>query len=47
MREDNMMEPVSKTAFEPSDLVEYGAACERTQGSGGPSTQQDGAVYNS
>ncbi|MEO7178536.1 MAG: hypothetical protein ABIW83_06815 [Allosphingosinicella sp.] len=33
--------------FEPSDLVEYGEARERTQGGGGPAARQDGAVYNS
>ena len=47
MRNDNIVEQACETAFEPSELVDYGAARERTQGGGGPAAQPDGAVYNS
>jgi hypothetical protein len=47
MRQDNKMEQASEVEFEPSHLVEYGEARERTQGGGGPAAQPDGAVYNS
>ncbi len=47
MIQDNNLDQVSTIAFEPSDLVEYGEARERTQGGGGPAAQPDGAVYNS
>jgi hypothetical protein len=47
MRNDNKVEHGTKTAFEPSDLVEYGEARERTQGGGGPAAQPDGPQYNS
>ena len=47
MIQDNKLDQVSENAFEPSDLIEYGEARERTQGGGGPPQQQDGAVYNS
>jgi len=47
MIQDNKIDQVSGIAFEPSDLVEYGEARERTQGGGGPAAQPDGAVYNS
>ena len=47
MRQDNKMDQFSEVEFEPSHLVEYGEARERTQGGGGPAAQPDGAVYNS
>ena len=47
MVQDNKLDQVSKIAFEPSDLIEYGEAREQTQGGGGPAAQPDGAVYNS
>ena len=47
MRNENNKEQASDTPFEPSELVDYGAARERTQGGGGPAAQPDGAVYNS
>jgi hypothetical protein len=47
MIQDNKVDQVSEIAFEPSDLIEYGEARERTQGGGGPAAQPDGAVYNS
>jgi len=47
MYQYNKVGQASETAFEPSDLVEYGEARERTQGGGGPAAQPDGAVYNS
>ena len=47
MRDDIVVEQAVATAFEPSELVDYGAASERTQGGGGPAAQPDGAVYNS
>lgn len=47
MHQDNKVEQTVETAFEPSHLVEYGEARERTQGGGGPAARQDGAVYNS
>ncbi len=47
MYQDNKVEQASEIEFEPSDLIEYGEARERTQGGGGPAAQPDGAVYNS
>lgn len=47
MIQDNKVDQVSEIAFEPSDLIEYGEARDRTQGGGGPAAQPDGAVYNS
>ena len=47
MHQDNKVEQAAEIAFEPSHLVEYGEARERTQGGGGPAAQPDGAVYNS
>jgi len=47
MIQDNIVDHVSEIAFEPSELIEYGEARERTQGGGGPAAQPDGAVYNS
>jgi len=47
MQQEIQVEETSASAFEPSHLVEYGAACELTQGGGGPPVQPDGAVYNS
>jgi hypothetical protein len=47
MVQDNKLGQVSEIAFEPSNLIEYGEARERTQGGGGPAAQPDGAVYNS
>ena len=47
MIQNNNVGQVSEIAFEPSDLIEYGEARERTQGGGGPAAQPDGAVYNS
>lgn len=47
MRDEKLMERTPELAFEPSDLVDYGMARERTQGGGGPAAQPDGAVYNS
>jgi hypothetical protein len=47
MIQDNKVDQVSEFEFEPSVLVEYGEARERTQGGGGPAAQPDGAVYNS
>jgi len=47
MQDDNMVVQRTETAFEPSDLVDYGAARDLTQGAGGPAAQPDGAVYNS
>jgi hypothetical protein len=37
----------AKTAFEPSDLIEYGEAREQTQAGGAPAPVPDGATYNS
>jgi hypothetical protein len=45
MIQDNKVEQVSE--FEPSALIEYGEARERTQGGGGPAQRQDGNQYNS
>jgi hypothetical protein len=47
MHHEQQVEQEDKLAFEPSDLVEYGAASDLTQGGGGPAAQPDGAVYNS
>ena len=47
MHQDNKVEQAPGIAFEPSHLVEYGEARDRTQGGGGPAAQPDGAVYNS
>lgn len=47
MNHENQVERTPELAFEPSQLVEYGAASELTQGGGGPAAQPDGAVYNS
>ncbi|HYJ84327.1 MAG TPA: hypothetical protein VEW26_15955 [Allosphingosinicella sp.] len=47
MIQDNNLDQASEIVFEPSDLIEYGEARERTQGGGGPAAQPDGAVYNS
>lgn len=47
MIQNNNTDQVSGIEFEPSDLIEYGEARERTQGGGGPAAQPDGAVYNS
>jgi hypothetical protein len=47
MRQDNQVDQACDIEFEPSHLVEYGEARERTQGGGGPAAQPDGAVYNS
>ncbi|HYI38916.1 MAG TPA: hypothetical protein VE053_01200 [Allosphingosinicella sp.] len=47
MHQDNKAEQTPEIEFEPSHLVEYGEARERTQGGGGPAAQPDGAVYNS
>jgi hypothetical protein len=47
MNQGNQVEQASDIAFEPSDLIEYGEARERTQGGGGPPANPDGAQYNS
>ena len=47
MHQDNQVEQVSDIVFEPSELIEYGEARERTQGGGGPPMNPDGAQYNS
>ena len=47
MHQDNEVEQTAATEFEPSDLVEYGEARERTQGAGGPGPNVDGGVYTS
>jgi hypothetical protein len=47
MIQDNKVQ-VSDIAFEPSDLVEYGEARERTRNAGQPTnTPRDGNQYNS
>jgi hypothetical protein len=47
MHQDSQVDQAFEVEFEPSQLVEYGEARERTQGGGGPAAQPDGAVYNS
>lgn len=47
MHQDSKIDQAPESVFEPSQLVEYGEARERTQGGGGPAAQPDGAVYNS
>ena len=47
MNQDKNLDQSPEAVFEPSRLIEYGEARERTQGGGGPAAQPDGAVYNS
>lgn len=47
MFDNDALDRASESAFEPSQLVEYGEARDLTQGGGGPAAQPDGAVYNS
>jgi hypothetical protein len=47
MHQGDQIEQASDIVFEPSDLIEYGEARERTQGGGGPAQNPDGQTYNS